>query len=232
MHEPDDDPLVVDDLVVHQRADDREQHPDGGLLHAPPRPVRRASGSCSPRMNSTEAARYAAWMKRSRSLRALSGSRWNIFSMRSVMRKPPTTLIVAARDRDDAEHGGERRLPGARGHDRADERDAGDGVGGRHQGRVQQRRDARDHLIADETGQHEDVQLDRRFGASLLLLASGDGCQGRRRLRRSSGTSVRRWDLVGQREDGAVIGSRDSRNVEDVARRTSGSRGRAACSAG
>ena len=49
-------------------------------------------------------------------------ARLNIFSMRSVMMKPPTTLIVALVDRDEAEHGGDAAV-GA-GHDeRADERD-------------------------------------------------------------------------------------------------------------
>ena len=38
-HEPADDPAVVDDRVVEQRADDGEQHADRGLLHAAPRLV-------------------------------------------------------------------------------------------------------------------------------------------------------------------------------------------------
>ena len=36
-------------------------------------------------------------------------ARLNIFSMRSVMMKPPTTLMVAAGHGDEAEHRGERR---------------------------------------------------------------------------------------------------------------------------
>ena len=44
---------------------------------------------------------------------------------------------------------------------RADERDAGDRVRRRHERRVQQRRHARDHHVADEAGQHEDVELEK-----------------------------------------------------------------------
>ena len=69
---------------------------------------------------------------------------------------------------DDVGHRGEQRDraqdadPGgivAAGHDdRADHRDGRDGVGERHQRRVQQPRDPADHAQPDERGQHEDVQ--------------------------------------------------------------------------
>ena len=58
-----DDPVVADDLVVQQRADDGEQHADRGLLHAAARARPGAVRLRSPRMKRTEAARYAAWMK-------------------------------------------------------------------------------------------------------------------------------------------------------------------------
>ena len=96
----------------------------------------------------------------------------NIFNMRSVMPKPPTTLIVAVKTAmkpssvamDGLALGAagqqlvEVELICAGDDQRADQRDAGDGVGGRHQRRVQQRRNARDHLVAEKRGQHEDVE--------------------------------------------------------------------------
>ena len=92
-------------------------------------------------------------------------SRLNILSMRSVIRNPPTTLTVAQITAMKPRMLLSGAVIAARGHQRADQGDAGDGVGRRHQRRVQQRRHPADHLVADEAGQDEDVDLDddRRF---------------------------------------------------------------------
>ena len=83
----------------------------------------------------------------------------NIASIRSVIRKPPTTLIVAEATATKPRIVLHAPVLAARGDDRADERDARDRVGRRHERRVQQRRHARDDLVADEAGEDEDVEL-------------------------------------------------------------------------
>ena len=88
-----------------------------------------------------------------------SSLRLNILSMRSVIRKPLTMLVLAARDGDEAEHfahGGGFVV--ADDHDGAHHGDGGNRVGERHQRRVQQGRNPANHLQADEGRQHEDVQ--------------------------------------------------------------------------
>ena len=84
----------------------------------------------------------------------------NILSMRSVMRKPPTTLMVAAATAMKPRIVLTGVAGGAGRHQRPDQRDGGDRVGGRHERRVQERRHPGDDLEADETGQDEDVELD------------------------------------------------------------------------
>ena len=87
--------------------------------------------------------------------------RLNIFSMRSVIMNPPTTLIVAAVTAMKPSTVLAVPWSAAGGHQRADQRNARDGVGGRHQRRVQQGRHLGDHLVADEAGQHEHVELQK-----------------------------------------------------------------------
>ncbi len=85
-------------------------------------------------------------------------------SMRSVMRKPPTTLMVAqvtaTKPRIWLREWWE---PAARSD--ADERDAADGVGAAHQRRVQERRNPRNDLVADERRQDEHVQVEHPLDA-------------------------------------------------------------------
>ena len=66
----------------------------------------------------------------------------NIRSIRSVMRKPPTTLLVRGDDGQRTENSGEGALLFANYHDRTDHRDRVEGIGQRHQRRVQEGRDA------------------------------------------------------------------------------------------
>src|SRR5262249_61831206 len=62
----------------------------------------------------------------------------------------------------------------AAGHDEgSDERDRRDGVRRRHERRVQQGRDAGDDVIAEEPGQHEDVEADFEVaGHAVSVVAS------------------------------------------------------------
>ena len=94
-----------------------------------------------------------------RSLMACSGPLdLNILSMRSVMMKPPTMLLVAAMMAMRAENGGEIGFVFAGQDDGADDGDGVERVGEGHQRSVQQRRDAADDFKADECGQHENVK--------------------------------------------------------------------------
>ena len=88
-------------------------------------------------------------------------------SMRWVTRKPPKMLTLAKRQRHEAEDARAqtgsrlRRPPGARRRQqRADDDHRRDGVGDRHQRRVQRRRHAPDHVVADEDRQHEDGEAE------------------------------------------------------------------------
>src|SRR5439155_7435623 len=63
-------------------------------------------------------------------------------------------------DRDGAEDGAERAVPGPRQDQRADQRDPRDRVGQRHQRGVQQGRHPADDLVPEEGGQDEYVQPD------------------------------------------------------------------------
>ena len=82
----------------------------------------------------------------------------NILSIRSVITNPPTTLLVAAMIAMVPSTVASVLSLRAGQDDRADHRDRIQRVGQRHQRRVEQRRDPPDHLEADESRQHEDVE--------------------------------------------------------------------------
>ena len=99
-HQRDGDPLVVDDPVMQQRPADGQEHPELAGPHPAPRRGRRAHpfqredeqgrGDQVGDLDDVFASHGASFM-------AFSGRlALNILSMRSVMRKPPTTLLVAA----------------------------------------------------------------------------------------------------------------------------------------
>ena len=90
-------------------------------------------------------------------------------SIRSVTAKPPKMLMLASTTAASPSHlaPGTRRR---RGDQRADDDHRGDGVGHRHQRRVQRRRHRPDHIIADEAGQHEDRQDRDEVHPALLRL--------------------------------------------------------------
>ena len=67
---------------------------------------------------------------------------------------------------DEAEERAEPVVLLAGDNQRADQRDAGKGVGRRHQRRVQQRRHARDDVKAEKAGQDENVQAKFNFRCS------------------------------------------------------------------
>ncbi len=79
-------------------------------------------------------------------------------------------------DRDESQDVREQRIVRrTRQNQRADERDAGDGIGGGHQRRVQQRRHAADDLVAQKGSQGEDVNRSDQDGwihSSLSGVAS------------------------------------------------------------
>ena len=82
----------------------------------------------------------------------------NILSIRSVIMNPPTTLLVAATIAIVPSTVASVLLLLAGQDDRADHGDRIERVGQRHQRRVEQRRDAPDHLEPDECRQHEHVE--------------------------------------------------------------------------
>ena len=105
-------------------------------------------------------------------------------SMRWVTRKPPKMFTVArtSAQKPEAAWATRSMAPACRlpcadadGEQRADDDHRGDGVGHRHQRRVQRRRHAPDHVIADEDRQHEDRQAeDERVDDA----AGRAGCRG------------------------------------------------------
>ena len=160
-HQGDGDPLVIDDAVVEERADDGQQHARFAGEDAAARGGRRAQPlerqDEQRRRNKVENFNdvFAA--------REVGHGFWvlldlNILSMRSVMMKPPTMLLVAATMAMVPSIVARRALAFTREDDRADHGDGVERVGERHQRRVQQRRDPPDHLESDERGEHEDVQ--------------------------------------------------------------------------
>ena len=82
----------------------------------------------------------------------------NIFSIRSVMRKPLTMLVIDAKSAIAPSSVMSGGWLGPGDEDRADDGDGRDGVGQRHQRRVQQPRDPGDDAEADEGRQHEDEE--------------------------------------------------------------------------
>ncbi len=87
------------------------------------------------------------------------GSRFlNIFSMRSVIRKPLTMLVIEAKTATAPRTVVSVRLLLAGQQHRADDGDRGDGVGQRHERRVEQPRDAPDDVHPQEGGQHQDEE--------------------------------------------------------------------------
>ena len=98
-----------------------------------------------------------------------------IASMRWVTRKPPKMLTEARISASEAEALREPRLRRDRAgtatrDQRADHDHRGDGVGHAHQRRVQRRRHAPHHVIADEDRQHENRQA-RRSNGSMASMA-------------------------------------------------------------
>ena len=100
----------------------------------------------------------------------------NILSMRSVIRKPLTMLVIEAATATAPRIVVKVGLLFAGDQDRSDDRDGGDGVGQRHQRRVQQARDVLDDLEADERREHEHEQhrpeIESRHWGSLKTLCS------------------------------------------------------------
>ena len=88
-----------------------------------------------------------------------AGPLLNISSMRSVTRKPPTTLIVPKAIAITSSSSLRNPVGLADQQQAAEQHDAVDRVGGGHERRVQRVRHLRDDLEADEGGEHEDGQL-------------------------------------------------------------------------
>src|SRR5262249_53999304 len=103
--EPADDPIEADDLLVEQRADHGEQHAERGLPHAAAGPFGIAQapktddeqqrGSEVQQLNQRFAGSDLVAREDFGQRHALRPGRLNILSIRSVMRNPPTTLMVA-----------------------------------------------------------------------------------------------------------------------------------------
>ena len=89
-----------------------------------------------------------------------SGRRLNISSMRSVTNQPPTTFAVASTIATKPTAFVKVSSAKPRMMIAPDDDDAVDEVRPRHQRGVQHRRHLRDHLEAEERGEHEDRQLD------------------------------------------------------------------------
>src|SRR6185436_1457022 len=108
--QPADDPPVVDDVAVHQRAQDAEHHAQHRHLHAPPSRLRvREHPEPDEEEERRDEERYPVdddapvgaaddvlFCERSQERDHFCASFFlNILSIRSVMTKPPTTLMVA-----------------------------------------------------------------------------------------------------------------------------------------
>src|SRR5215471_3541096 len=86
------DPAVVDDLGGQQRADDRRAHAGDAGEHAAPRRLRRVE----PPQREDEEDRGGEVTELDQVLVHFEPFSRNIFSMRSVMRKPDTMLVIDA----------------------------------------------------------------------------------------------------------------------------------------
>ena len=99
-----------------------------------------------------------------------------MLSMRCVTRKPPKilTLAMISAERPSSLAVRWPEAPTASALDRDGEQSAdhdhrGNGVGHRHQRRMQRRRHAPHHVIADEDRQHEDREAEHEFMPALGL---------------------------------------------------------------
>src|SRR5882757_9929097 len=108
-HQTDGDPFVVDDSVVQQSAGDGQHHADltcpnpvaggGGRTHPFQRQNKKRAGDQVDKFDDVLASGKLVhdWLSEIRSASYLLGRLLlNIFSMRSVIKNPPTTLLVAA----------------------------------------------------------------------------------------------------------------------------------------
>ena len=95
----------------------------------------------------------------------------NMPSIRSVTRKPPTTLIVPNAIAITSSRSLRNPVGRPDQQDAAEHDDAVDRVGGGHQRRVQRVRHVRDHLEADERGQDEDRELGQEVHQRSTLLS-------------------------------------------------------------
>ena len=155
---------------------------------------------------------------------------WNMASMRCVTIKPPKILTEAKAERDEAERARPDR-PGIIGDERhadreqrADHDDRGDGVGHRHQRRVQRRRHRPHDVVADEDREHEDRQAEHeridRVGNRVDRAAAGGGnnvelCEDRESHHDRPPSALRRaFRLEARMHDGAVAGER--RRLDDI----------------
>src|SRR5262249_46365274 len=82
-------------------------------------------------------------------------------------------------DRDKPEERAQGAVLGPGNHQRPDQRDTGDRIGCRHERCVEEGRHARDDVIAEEAGEHEDVEpkfkvlrVRRHAWASITTLAA------------------------------------------------------------
>src|ERR1700722_2377326 len=98
-HQGDGDPLVFDDVVIEQRAGNREEHADFAGADA----AAGGGGRAHPHQSEDEEGRGDQIYDFDEGVCAEPGNHYffgpldlNILSMRSVIRNPPTTLLVAA----------------------------------------------------------------------------------------------------------------------------------------
>ena len=141
-HQGDGDPLVIDDALVEERADDGQQHAGFAGEDAAARGGRRAQPlerqDEQRRRNDVEDFNDVFTTHEvGHGLGALLTL--NILSMRSVMMNPPTMLLVAATMAMVPRMVASWLLPLAREDDGAHHGDGVERVGERHQRRVQQR---------------------------------------------------------------------------------------------
>ena len=174
-HESDGDPLVIDDALVEERANDGQQHARFAREDATARGGRRTQPlerqDEQRRRNDVEDLDDVFTTDEAgHGLGALLTL--NILSMRSVMMKPPTMLLVAATMAMVPSIVAKRLLPFARENDRAHHGDSVERVGERHERRVEKRGDPPDHLESDERGEHEDIQTGNQV--SLQIKTSYD----------------------------------------------------------
>ena len=161
-HEGDDDPLIVDDAVMQQGPANGQGHADFAGSDAALGGGRTAQPF--QRKNKENAGNQVDDLDDLLISREVGGHGFvgrldlNILSMRSVIRKPPTTLLVAAITARTPNTNESVLLCSPTRHDGADDRDGVEGIGKRHERRVEQRRDSPDDLKSDEGRQHKNVE--------------------------------------------------------------------------